>query len=141
MFLIVGIVVVFIDQITKAIVRRYIPVGYEITIIPHVFSITHTKNSGALFGLFKDYAKLLAFLSIFVILIIIYIERIFNLPFKGLAFGLILGGIIGNFIDRLTFSYVTDFLYIHKWPVFNIADAAIDIGITLFVLMYLKYGK
>jgi Lipoprotein signal peptidase len=58
-----------------------------------------------------------------------------------LAFGLILGGIAGNLIDRIIFRGVTDFLFIHHFPVFNIADASIDIGIAVFIIAYLKYGK
>ncbi len=133
--------VMVVDQLTKFVVRKYVPIGEEITLIPHVFSITYVKNTGALFGLFKDSSTIIAMISVIVMGGIIILEKSINLPFKEIYLGLILGGIGGNFIDRVFLKYVTDFLYLHHWPVFNIADASIDIGLALFIFTYLKYGE
>lgn len=137
----IAIFVMVIDQLTKFVVRKYVPIGEEITLIPHVFSITYVKNTGALFGLFKDSTTTIAMISVIVMGGVIILEKSINLPLKEIYLGLILGGIGGNFIDRVFLKYVTDFLYLHHWPVFNIADASIDIGLALFIFTYLKYGE
>lgn len=133
--------VMAVDQLTKFVVRKFILIGEEITLIPQVFSITYVKNTGALFGLFKDSTTTIAMISVIVMGGIIILEKSINLPLKEIYLGLILGGIGGNFIDRVFLKYVTDFLYLHHWPVFNIADASIDIGLALFIFTYLKYGE
>lgn len=140
-FYILGAVVFLIDQITKIIVRREIPIGKEIPIIKDVFSLTHISNTGSLFGMFQGATPILIILSFFVMALIIYIERIIKIPYKEIALGLIIGGIAGNLVDRIIFGGVTDFLFLKHWPVFNIADASIDVGIAVFILAYLKYGK
>jgi lipoprotein signal peptidase len=140
-FYMVAILVLLVDQISKIILRKAIPPGKEIPIIKGVFSLTHIINPGSLFGLFQNGTSILIVSSFFVMAAIIYIERIINIPYKELAFGLILGGIAGNLIDRIIFRGVTDFLFIHHFPVFNIADASIDIGIAVFIIAYLKYGQ
>ncbi|BAL81340.1 signal peptidase II [Caldisericum exile] len=140
-FYIIALSVLIIDQLSKIIVRKTIPTGKEIPLIKGIFSLTHITNSGSLFGMFQNATSILIVSSFFVTFLIIYIERKINLPYKEVAFGLIMGGILGNLIDRIIFRQVTDFLFLKHWPVFNIADASIDIGIAIFIISYLKHGK
>ncbi|MFU2158490.1 MULTISPECIES: signal peptidase II [Caldisericum] len=140
-FYLIAVAVLVIDQLSKVVVRNTIPLGKEIPIIRGIFSITHITNSGSLFGMFQNATPFLIVSSFFVTILIIYVERIINIPYKEVGFGLIMGGILGNLVDRIIFRSVTDFLFLKHWPVFNIADASIDIGIAIFIISYLKYGK
>jgi signal peptidase II len=140
-FWITAILVLLLDQGSKIWVRKFIPIGKEIPLIPHVFSITHIRNSGAVFGTLEGATTILTILSVFAVFLIVYIEKTVNFPLKEIAFGMILGGILGNFFDRLIFKNVTDFLFLHHFAVFNVADASIDIGIVIFLYAYLRYGQ
>jgi signal peptidase II len=109
----------------------------SIPVIKNVFHITYVQNTGAAFSILKDKTFLFTVVSSIVIVIITLV--LIKLPAKHKAFGivmaLILGGAMGNFIDRLRFGYVVDFLDFRVWPVFNIADCAIVIGVL--ILAYL----
>jgi signal peptidase II len=141
-FIFIAFFVIVIDQGTKIIVRSRLAIGKNIPILGNVFSIEHIQNPGALFGMFPSSTRFFIVLSVFVTALIIFF--IFRSPFSSFqlfTFGLIVGGIVGNLIDRIVFGYVTDFLYITHWPIFNFADSAIDIGLVLFVYYVLKNGK
>ena len=109
------------------------------------FRITHVHNTGAAFGLFQGHSftlTIVASAGIAVILLCaLFLYRRFpildSMPSR-LALGLILGGTIGNLIDRLRFGYVTDFIDIGIWPTFNIADSAITVGAILFAYSSLR---
>jgi signal peptidase II len=109
----------------------------SIPVIKNVFHITYVQNTGAAFSILKGKTFLFTVVSSIVIVIITLV--LIKLPAKHKAFGivmaLILGGAMGNFIDRLRFGYVVDFLDFRVWPVFNIADCAIVIGVL--ILAYL----
>lgn len=140
-FWVIAIMVLLLDQGSKILVRKFIPIGKVFPLIPHVFSVTHIRNSGAVFGTFEGATTILTVLSVFAVVLIVYIEKSVNFPLKEIAFGMILGGILGNFFDRLIFKNVTDFLFLHHFAVFNVADAAIDIGIAIFLYAYLRYER
>lgn len=139
-FLIAGFVII-IDQITKAIAKTYLKVGESFPIINKAFSLTLVQNTGAAFGLFKNQAAFFILVSVIAIIFII-----FSLSKKKitsyLPLALILGGAIGNLIDRLRFpGYVIDFLDFKVWPVFNVADLCISIGAFLLFLLIIRGKK
>jgi signal peptidase II len=141
-FIFTALFLLVVDQSTKAFVRTKLSVGKNIPVLGRIFSIEYIQNPGALFGMFPSYANFFIVISVLVIIISTYV--LFKFPFSKFllfALGLMLGGIAGNLIDRTVFGYVTDFLYITHWPIFNVADSAIDIGLAFFVYYVLKYGK
>jgi signal peptidase II len=99
------------------------------------FCITHGRNTGAAFGIFQDGRVPLTIISCIGTVVILYIALIFSRRFtflrwksSMLALGLILGGTVGNLIDRAFIGYVTDFIKVWEWPDFNIADSSLVVG-------------
>ena len=141
-FVITALVVLAADQLSKLWIRSF--TGQQPIFQAGIFRIIYTENTGAIFGILPDQFLLLtvaAFLGIILLLFFaFYFSRHFqlleNLPGK-LTLGLILGGTIGNLIDRLRFGYVTDFIGVGFWPVFNIADSAVTVGAILFAFLVL----
>jgi signal peptidase II len=141
----IALVIVTMDMVTKAIVLRAMPLYKSITVIPGVFSLTHIQNPGGAFGFLSQLSPTLR-LTIFLVGSAVAIVLVFYFyattpdthPWLSLAFAFIFGGALGNLIDRLRFGAVVDFLdfYIGSahWPAFNVADSAITIGITVFVI-------
>ena len=136
--------VVILDQITKILILKNLPLYHSITIIPGLFNITHIHNPGGAFGFMAHQDSSLRnfifiVLSSFAVCLIFYFYKNTNRthPFLASGFALIFGGAIGNLIDRIRFGKVVDFLdvYIrnHHWPAFNVADSAITVGITIFI--------
>jgi len=130
------------DQLSKLLIRSNVAVGESIPENGFI-RIHHVQNTGAAFGLFGDYTSVLIAISITgaiaVIASFFFAER---LPFLGgtgakVVLGLVLGGIAGNLIDRLSFGYVTDFIDVGIWPTFNIADSAVVIGILSLIYLIL----
>ncbi len=122
--------VLILDRLTKYVITHILANGQSIKIIPNFFHITLVLNKGAAFGLFKEMTAIFVLLSLSVIIfIILYIWRNeFGRIYLPVALGLILGGAIGNLIDRIKFGYVIDFIDFRIWPVFNMADSCITIG-------------
>ena len=126
-----------LDQITKAIVRHSLLVGES---FPRdgVVRITHTFNTGSAFGLFPDQTLFLIVASFAGISILLLVYR--NHPLHGsllrLSLGMQLGGALGNLVDRIRMGQVTDFIDLGFWPVFNLADASIVIGIIILVSLF-----
>lgn len=146
----IAVVVIVLDRVTKIWVTNHIWVGQAIVVWPHVFRITHLLNTGAAFSLFENFRSpglvrntLVAF-SIFavgVVLVLIW-KMGRQLNATTIALALILGGAIGNMYDRIRYAYVVDFIEIHivhyHWPDFNVADSAIVIGACLLLLEMLR---
>lgn len=135
--------IVLVDQVTKALVVANLDL-YEqwapVESLRHLFTFTYVQNTGAAFGLFQDGGALFAVIALVVVGLIVYFYRELPdaAPLVRSALGLQLGGAMGNLIDRLTRGYVVDFFDFKFWPVFNIADSAIVVGvISLVVLMWL----
>lgn len=140
MFLaIVAILVIVFDQATKVIIRRYVPVGDSIPLIPGILHITYVRNPGVAFGLLPNQKIVFLIISLAVIIFILYYYRRLNVAerLQTLALGLLLGGTVGNIIDRFFLGKVTDFIDFRIWPVFNLADSSIVIGVVLlgFILI------
>ena len=135
-FYAVVFLIVLLDQAMKAWLRATLPLHESVPLLPDVFHITHTRNTGAAFSLFPGATPLLAVTAIAVIVALVWAERRAGARLsvsQGLALALPLGGALGNLLDRLRLGYVTDmfdFRLIH-FPVFNVADAAITVGIML----------
>ncbi len=128
------------DRFSKMAVLGRLADGENIP-LTFFFHLTRVNNTGAAFGLFRDSRILLAVTSALCVtlLCVMIIRRQSNLSF--VASSMILGGALGNLYDRLSYGYVVDFLDLRIWPVFNIADSAISIGIGLVLLDLLLKRK
>ena len=138
-FSLTALLIVAIDQFSKSWIRSNLAVGES---LPEAgfFRLTHVQNTGAAFGLFQGHAFTLTIVALVGVAVILlytfFVYRRFplsdSMPAK-IALGLILGGTIGNLIDRLRFGYVTDFIYVGDWwPAFNIADSSVVVGVIIF---------
>ncbi len=137
--------VITLDQISKLYVAHHFQLHESLTVIPNFFNLIYIRNTGAAFGLLSRAPE--SFRIPFFIIIPLIALTIIVLIFKKTqetqllmitALSLILGGAIGNFIDRLRFNYVIDFLDFHwfnkyHWPAFNVADSTIVIGVVLLI--------
>lgn len=136
-------VVVILDQITKTLVRTYLDRGDSWPDPDWVLRLRHVTNSGAAFGILQDQTTFLIVMA-FIGLIAIYLYYRFP-PFDHaivpVAIGLMLGGALGNLIDRVLHGEVTDFIDPQRFPAFNVADSAINIGIAIVVIGYLLIGQ
>ena len=132
--------VVILDQFSKYIVVENMALGESIPIIEEVFHLTYILNPGAAFGMFAHNRLFFIAIAVIVIGIIIWARReILASPWEVKAgCGLFLGGAIGNLIDRAGQGLVIDFFDFRIWPVFNIADIAICIGVGLIIWNLLK---
>jgi len=127
-------IILFVDQLTK-----FLLIGAHIRIIEGLLYLNHVNNTGAGFGILKGSTTLLIFFSIFVIgLIIFYLDKFPKNKYHMVAVGLILGGTLGNLVDRVFRGHVIDFIDLTFWPVFNVADSAISIGAVMLILTNLK---
>jgi signal peptidase II len=141
--------VVALDQATKALVVARIPLHDYIPLVDGVLSLCHVRNRGAAFGILSDWdlpyqPVMLSALSLAALVAIaVYFWRLpksARLP--RLALSLVLGGAVGNLVDRARLGYVVDFIHVYwreyQWPDFNVADSSITIGVTLLVLDILR---
>jgi signal peptidase II len=136
----VASIVVVSDQLTKQLILSKFDHGESRTVIEGFFDLTYIRNSGAAWGMFKDHGMMLIGVSIamLIFMCVFYRSLVADAREHRFAFGLLLGGIIGNLMDRIRLSAVTDFLdfYIgsYHWPAFNIADSSICIGVGVYLL-------
>ncbi|MBU1204387.1 MAG: signal peptidase II [Nanoarchaeota archaeon] len=138
-FFLVSICVVLSDQIVKFFIRNSMNLGDSIPVINNIFHITYVTNSGAGFGIMQGKTSLLLWFSIIVIgIILLYYDKIQEKKSLQIFSGLILGGTVSNLIDRLLFGFVIDFLDFRIWPVFNIGDSCICIGIACLIIYFIR---
>lgn len=140
--LLIASVLFLLDFLTKMMIRSYFQVNDTIPLIQDIFHITYVQNTGAGFGLLTGYNILLIAIYIVALGVIAFSWK--SLPEERVPAGLIglfIGGIAGNLLDRIIFSHVLDFIDFRFWPVFNIADSGITIGIFGFVLYELFTKK
>jgi signal peptidase II len=130
--------VLLLDQITKLAVRRCLLPGESFPIIRGIFHLSYVQNPGAAFGILKYQTGLFIGITALVVAAIIFYAPRVDQGLLSLALSLELGGALGNLIDRLRFGYVVDFLDFRIWPVFNVADMAIVIGVGLIFLYLLR---
>ncbi len=142
-----------LDQATKLYIHTHFVEGESIIVIPNYFNLTYIRNAGGAFGLFSDANSVLRTV-LFILFPMIAFFIIFNILRKinhkektpVLALSFIIGGAIGNLIDRIHFNYVIDFLDFHLpngwvWPTFNIADMAVVIGVTVVAWIHYKHPE
>jgi len=140
-FIISAIIILVADQVTKYIVIQKIPLNKSVEIIKGFFYITPINNTGAAFGMLQGYTKILTVISIIAIFLIIFLKAILsvNSAFYNISLGFILGGALGNLVDRYFAGEVTDFLNFSFFgAVFNVADLFINIGFCLTIIIILK---
>lgn len=140
LLLVISGVVIAVDQYTKFIVRtnlalwtdRWMPIEW----LEPYFRFMHIPNTGSAFGMFQSAGEIFKFLPVLVaIVIMIYYPQIPKEDWSlRLALGLQLGGALGNWIDRMTVGYVVDFISVGNFPVFNVADSCITIGVGVLLL-------
>jgi len=148
-YFLVSLAVLLLDQWTKGIITRAFDVHQSRTVVGGLFDLTYVRNSGAAFGLFASVdcsIKAMLLNSVAVLVFIVVSAYALRSSHKSVrlqvGFSLILGGAIGNLLDRVRFGYVVDFLDFsvsgHHWPAFNVADSAICIGVALLFLDMLR---
>jgi signal peptidase II len=132
----VALLVLTLDQLTKWWVMASLPEGGWWSPVPglwRVFRIVHTTNSGAAFGIFPRQGSFFILVAVVVVVAIVFYQQ--RLPINGwlirLTLGLQLGGAAGNLVDRLRFGSVIDFIDIGFWPIFNLADLSIVVGVAV----------
>lgn len=134
------LVVILLDMVSKCIVSRLLIVNESVMIIKNFFNITYVRNTGAAFSIFSGNTFFVMVISFMIIIgIILYISK--NKPsnkIEKISYSLILGGAIGNFIDRIIYGYVRDFIEIDifgwDYPIFNLADVFVVVGVILLVI-------
>lgn len=138
--IILTLIFLLLDIVSKVLVSKYIVLEKSIKIINDFFYITYVRNTGVAWSMFSSKTILVLLVSSFIILgIILYIYN--NRPkniLEKVAYSMILGGAIGNFVDRIIYGYVIDFIDIkifgYDYPIFNLADSFIVIGVILLVI-------
>ncbi len=144
LFLIVAALVVILDQLSKLWINANRP---QTELLPGFLDLVYVENTGAVFGLIHSHTELFIALGIAGVVAILVFLRYFTpaITLGVVSFALILGGAVGNLIDRIRFGYVIDFVDIHvqelfHWPAFNIADTALTAGIFVLVYYFHKSG-
>lgn len=138
----IAIGVFVLDRVTKSLVAAQIPYGTEVSYFGHLVGITNVHNSGAAFGVAPAGAAFFLIASVAVAIgLVVYVVRNPSNLWNDVVLGLIMGGTLGNGYDRIMFGTVTDFINFHFWPVFNVADSAISIGVVALVVGYLIRQK
>lgn len=124
------------DQLTKYAVIKTMILGQSIPVINDVLHITYVHNYGAAFGLFqKKWYLFIAVASVSILVIVYYSKYLApNNLWVQTALALLLAGALGNLVDRLKYRYVVDFIDVRFWPVFNIADIVINVGVGMLIV-------
>jgi signal peptidase II len=134
--------VIALDQATKAVVRASLERGESWPDWGLPFRISHVTNTGAAFGILQDQAAFLVVMALVGLAAIYLYYR--NPPFdhwlSAVAIGMMLGGAIGNLIDRVRLGRVTDFIDFDDYPAFNVADSAITVGVATIIIGFMLFG-
>lgn len=135
---------IFIDQLIKIIVSNIALLNTPYEVIKNFFYLTHVRNLGAAWGIFYGNRYFLILVSLFALFIFyfVFIKNKKLSKFESISFGILLGGIIGNLIDRIVYGYVIDYLdfqiFNYDFPIFNFADTCIVISIILIIIKIIK---
>lgn len=139
--------VVIFDQLTKQLVADALRLGDSIEIIPSFLHITYHINTGAAWGMFPGETTFFAIVTVIALVVFGVLAREMHFgtkPFYSIGVALLIGGTLGNFIDRMVYAYVIDFIDVYiinyNFPVFNIADAALTIGWVLLAIDIIFYN-
>lgn len=139
---VIYVVVLIIDQLSKFMVDSVL-LSNKIIVIPNILEIFSVHNFGAAWGILSGHLNILIIFSLIGLLLIFRYIKLFKSNLRNnISFGLILGGITGNLIDRLFLEYVRDFISVkiinYNFPVFNVADMMIVIGVILLIISIIK---
>jgi signal peptidase II len=137
-FLGLAAVIVVADQLTKAWLVSFLPPGQSVNVVGDTIRLVFSQNNGGLFGLFHGQALVFGLVSLVVVgLIVLYHARADRSMYLSITLGLLLGGAVGNLIDRLRLGYVVDFVDAGigslRWYTFNVADTGISLAIVLLL--------
>lgn len=132
----ISVITIIIDQLIKLFIKTNII--KDIVIIPKIFKMTNVINTGAAFSILKNNNTLLILITIIILVLLNYYIKKNNIENDYFELGIILGGIVGNLFDRLLYNGVIDYIEISNFPVFNLADSLIVLGIILLIIKEFK---
>ncbi len=140
---IIGLISLIIDIISKIIIVSKLNLNASKVIIKDFFSLTYIKNTGGAWGILKDNVIILIIITIiFLGIFISYFQKNKLSLYEQISYGLALGGILGNLLDRIFRGYVVDFLNFnimgYNYPVFNLADTFIVVGVLILIIYYIR---
>jgi signal peptidase II len=137
--LLTALAILVADQVTKALVVGNLAIGERVDLLGDLVQVWHVQNRGAAFSLFQGGTVIFLVVSVLSIGMVAYFHRTMRdrSPWLHLVLGIVLGGTLGNFTDRLRQGYVTDWLSVGfgdtRWPTFNVADSSVVVGIGILV--------
>ena len=136
-------IIAIADQAVKAIVVRHMYLGESIAVLPGFLTITRIHNSGIAFGLFPGMPHVFMVVTLISMLAVLYFYLTVTPRAVLLTVGcaLIMGGALGNLIDRFRMGYVVDYIYFSFWPAFNVADSSVTIGVALLMISFFFIEK
>jgi len=143
-YYVLALIVIALDQLSKWMVVTNMELGESIPIINNFLYITSHRNSGAAWGILQGQMTFFYIITAIVIVVLVYTIKKYTGENKwlGIGLGLVLGGAIGNFIDRLILQEVIDFIDVYfgsySYPIFNLADSALVVGVILIGILILK---
>lgn len=143
MYYVIAVVMIVIDQWTKYLVIENMTIGESIPVIENIFYLTSHRNPGAAWGILQGQMWFFYIITLIVVgIIIYYIEHYAKTNrLLGISLGLVLGGAIGNLIDRVRFQEVVDFvdvyIFSYDYPIFNVADSSLVVGVILIGIITL----
>ncbi|KJL06524.1 signal peptidase II [Priestia aryabhattai] len=146
-YYLIALAVILIDQVTKWMIVKEMYYGQSITVIENFLYITSHRNRGAAWGILQGQMWFFYLITVVVVVgLIIYIQKLKKQDkWFGIALALMLGGAIGNFIDRVVRKEVVDFvntyIFTYDFPIFNVADSALVVGVIIMFIMTLFEGK
>ncbi len=137
------LVIAILDQAVKAIVIRRMYLSESITVLPNILTITRIHNSGIAFGLFPGMPNLFIVVTLLSMCAVLYfyLTVIPRGALLTVGCGLIMGGALGNLIDRFCMGYVVDYIYFSFWPAFNVADSSVTVGVAILMISFFFVGK
>ena len=145
--LLLGLAILFLDQLSKQAIRATFTYGESRPVIDGFFNLVYVRNDGAAWNILSGHGLILISISFAVLILLVVYRRSFLEDHIGhkILLGLMVGGIVGNLIDRIRFGWVTDFLDFefgaYHYPSFNVADSAICIAVVLYVITNLLQKK
>lgn len=143
LIIMIMVITLGLDQVTKYITSGYIKLNSSIPVIKNIFYISNVRNFGVAWSMLNNHRVLIIVINLIILVALtIYLKDFKKNTRNIIAFGLLYGGIIGNLIDRIIFGYVRDFIEViivnYHYPIFNIADSCVVIGIMLLIFAILR---
>lgn len=135
MLYILALILIVLDQWIKILIDGSLSYGQTIPVVQNIFHLTYVRNKGAGFGILQGQRELFIFVTIIIIVFLLaYRNRVNKSLILDVALSLIIAGAIGNLIDRIRLGYVIDYLDFRIWPVFNLADSTVVVGVVILTI-------